>query len=534
MTKDVSEPRVYSYLRLSSAEQLKGDGARRQQQGFDDWYQREGAGMPIDAELTLVDFGVSAFRGDNVANGALAAFLKAVEAGHVPKGSILAIEALDRLSRQGVYDSAYLMIGILRCGVDIVTFGEGGMRFRHDADPQSQLVNLVIAITFLARGNNESVVKSDRVGKAWAKKRTVAQTESKPMTHLVPGWLKLEQGRVVVVHEHVPVVREIFERTAAGDGAGVIARDFNVRGVLPFGRPGRDGRIIKVGKGWHDSYVKKILANRAVIGEFQPGIKPKGCSWAPAGEPIPDYFPRVISDDLWHRAHAAKSERHRTGGRREAFRSLFRGMTFCAVCGSGMTYEDKGNRSSGPKLVCESARSKIACDHTLRYDYTRLEVAVLVMIGQKAKELFYAESEAISSVENEVKAIESRLERLTSGRSRLIESIEREQNSDARRAYAGRISEISFEISLAEGELKAKASLLKAVPKEAISDKLSDLHASLRQTETVDQRRSLNRRLKRLISRIEFCPRQGGGEITASFIGGGTAKYFTVAKRKRG
>src|SRR5262249_56251451 len=59
---------------------------------------------------------------------------------------------------------------------------------------------------------------------------------------------------------------------------------------------------------WHESSLNKILGNRAVLGEFQPHRTIDGTR-VPDGEPIKDYFPRVIDDELFYRAQAARTER---------------------------------------------------------------------------------------------------------------------------------------------------------------------------------------------------------------------------------
>ena len=63
--------KAYSYLRFSTPEQSKGDSLRRQTALADEYAKRHG--LTLDTELNLRDLGVSAFRGDNVAVGALGA-----------------------------------------------------------------------------------------------------------------------------------------------------------------------------------------------------------------------------------------------------------------------------------------------------------------------------------------------------------------------------------------------------------------------------------------------------------------------------
>src|SRR5262249_57958368 len=91
-------PRAFSYIRMSTPEQLLGHSLQRQLEAS--------AAYAAKHNLTLLesdqmrDIGISAFRGANIAIGALGRFLEAVKTKKVPGGSYLLVENLDRLSRQ--------------------------------------------------------------------------------------------------------------------------------------------------------------------------------------------------------------------------------------------------------------------------------------------------------------------------------------------------------------------------------------------------------------------------------------------------
>jgi DNA invertase Pin-like site-specific DNA recombinase len=88
---------AYSYIRFSSEPQAWGDSRRRQTALADRYAGKHG--LALDKTLSFRDIGVSAFRGRNRRNGALGAFLDAVEIGVVSRGSYLLVESFDRLSR---------------------------------------------------------------------------------------------------------------------------------------------------------------------------------------------------------------------------------------------------------------------------------------------------------------------------------------------------------------------------------------------------------------------------------------------------
>src|SRR5262249_40902693 len=111
---------AYSYIRFSHKRQQEGDSGRRQTAKVRDSYCSRHK-LLLDDSLNLRDLGVSAFRGDNVETGNPAAFLAAVKSGRVPKGSVLIVENLDRLTRNQTLKAVNLFSSILQAGATIVT-----------------------------------------------------------------------------------------------------------------------------------------------------------------------------------------------------------------------------------------------------------------------------------------------------------------------------------------------------------------------------------------------------------------------------
>src|SRR5262249_30127708 len=152
----------------STPDQARGDSLRRQTERAEEWCRRNGA--RLDSATTLHDLGKSAYLGDHRKNPdryALAAFLKMVEAGKIPRGSFLVVESLDRLTREHVRAAVTLFLSILEQGVSIVTTSPERV-FRHDSE---DMTDVIIAVVELSRGHGESARKSELVGAAWAEKR---------------------------------------------------------------------------------------------------------------------------------------------------------------------------------------------------------------------------------------------------------------------------------------------------------------------------------------------------------------------------
>jgi DNA invertase Pin-like site-specific DNA recombinase len=286
---------AFSYVRFSTPEQRKGDSLRRQTEDAQAWCERNGA--RLDASTTLHDLGTSAYRGDHRKNpdrNALAAFLKLVEDGRIPRGSFLVIESLDRLTREHIRPALTLLLNLIDAGVRIVQLKPVEMIYDEAVEP----MQLMMALMELARGNSESRVKSQRVGAAWEARRTHVRNGHKLLTSRVPAWVTVEGVRaesftLAVVPERAAVIRKIFALAAAGLGARRIVGKLS--GVPAFG--GQSAR-------WNPVYVAMILKDRRVLGECQPRRGGK-----PDGEAIKDYFPRVVSDADFDRAAGALRQR---------------------------------------------------------------------------------------------------------------------------------------------------------------------------------------------------------------------------------
>lgn len=362
--------KAYSYLRMSTDLQLKGDSRRRQLEASRAYAEENGLELADDAQLE--DIGVSAYKGDNVKDGALGRFLAAVKAGSVERGSYLLVESLDRLSREEILPAHTLFLSIVQAGINLVTLIDK----RVYRAKTTNLVDMITSLVSMERSHEESKTKSIRVGAAWKNKRAQA-SQGQPMTARCPAWLRLAPDRrsYELIPERVEIVRQIFEDTANGIGMFSVATRLNKAGVPAF-----------VGQnGWHQSYVAKTLGNRAVLGEFQPHIKVDG-KRIPEGESVAGYFPAIVSEDLFFRAQYAKSSRRPGGagaGRKgTGYTNLFTGLASCAYCKSRIVFENKGEGTrGGTYLVCDSAQRSLGCEAT-RWRYKDFEASFLAFVQE--------------------------------------------------------------------------------------------------------------------------------------------------------
>ncbi len=333
---------AYSYLRFSSPEQAKGDSVRRQTDLRDAWLAKSGA--RLDTSVSLRDDGKSAFTGEHRKNPdrhALAAFLRLVEMGRVPRGSYLIVENLDRLSREHIQPALILFLNLLQAGVRVVQL----LPVEQVFDAESESMAIMMAIMELSRGNSESRMKSERVGRAWAEKKRKAAADGTPLTKNLPGWLALDGGKIVLVPARAAVVKRAFALVAAGHGLVQIARTFTAERVPTFGRAAA----------WGSSTVHKVVRWRAALGEFQPRKKRTG---EPDGEPIANYFPAAVSEREWWAAQSALSSRdgggRSTGNGTGKHFNPFSGLLTDARDGTKV-YVTGGSPTARPALVSYAA-----------------------------------------------------------------------------------------------------------------------------------------------------------------------------------
>jgi DNA invertase Pin-like site-specific DNA recombinase len=226
-------PRAYSYRRFSQSVQAEGGSVARQTRMAAEYCKRKR--FALDDSLTLDDFGVSAFRGDNVREGALAGFLEACRTGRVPRGSYLIVESLDRLSRDQIRPALQLFLQLQDYGIVIVTL-QPEREYRPDGTDALALIEPLIVF---ARSHEESLMKSHRRRDAWRQARDRARAGGGPMLRTCPAWLEVVDGRFRVKEEAAAAVRQVFALARDGLGTYRIAERLNAAGVPVIGHGGQ-------------------------------------------------------------------------------------------------------------------------------------------------------------------------------------------------------------------------------------------------------------------------------------------------------
>jgi DNA invertase Pin-like site-specific DNA recombinase len=341
---------AYSYRRWSTPAQNDGTSLARQTAFAARWCSEHG--YHLDTDLNLTDAGVSAYRGRNATEGALAAFLDACRSGRVAKGSVLLLENLDRLSRDVVRKAARTLEDICAEGIDVVDLSDGGRRYSLESLDSDPMQFIVMTMHFM-RANQESVMKGQRVRAAREHAHREARTNGRLFTAMLPQWLEPPSGPrnsrraadITVIEDRAAVVRDIFTAFVAGEGQHSIARRLDASGIRAWGPSGR----------WTRRYIQKILRTPAVLGTYIPCQTEVigGTRRCKPEAPIENYYPRIIDDKLWHEAQARLAEVHPRGkAATKPVRNVLQGLCRCSVCGGTMS------KVRSKWLVCGEANSR--------------------------------------------------------------------------------------------------------------------------------------------------------------------------------
>lgn len=360
---DVQTP-VYIYIRFSTPKQEKGSSEARQKELCEEYAERRGWTV---AEH-IKDLGKSAWSGAHLESGNLGKFAARVRAGDIPPGSILLVEKLDRLSREGPDIAHDWMRDMFRHGLKIAAVGSGDTIFQQGGS----LLGTIEILMKAQLAEEESTNKSQRVRDAFARNLDAAH-KGRKITKKAPGWLVLRPDRsgFDVIEDRADTIRLIYQMSADGFGAPAIARKLNELGRKPF------GGWRKSSDTWEFSSVAMLLRHPGVEGDYVRG-------WlTPAkvgnGERIVGYYDhRIVDADLVARARAGVASRDKTGGARRSERvNLFSGLVYCEVCGARMNMRTTKKAAQYRYFQCSDAHMGRGCDHKALFAYEAFEIAAL-------------------------------------------------------------------------------------------------------------------------------------------------------------
>jgi hypothetical protein len=287
--------------------------------------------------------------------------LKLVQAGKIPKGSALIIEEMDRLSREEATEAIPQFFSIINKDVQIVTLHDGKIYSKKSVNVS--LGDRLQSFIDMDQAHQESRKKSDRLKAAWEAKRN--GMGARVLSGRCPAWLKRSDDwkGFQKIPDRTKIVQKIFQWRASNQSPNSIVKRLN-----------QSPDVWRPKNGWRKSYIQKILRSRAVIGEYQACRMIDG-ERQPAGDPTPNYFPSVVSPDLFRSVQEKIRLNRETfkGGRTGRVSNLFAYLIKCGRCGGSVAYVDKGPYSGGGYLICDRAQRRAGCDSAQKWKYDEFE-----------------------------------------------------------------------------------------------------------------------------------------------------------------
>lgn len=391
-----------SYSRFSCLLQADGDSLDRQERMYRQFCERHNL---TPGREVYADKGRSGYSGEHRTRGRLGQLIEAAKEGRFDPGTVIVIEAWDRLGRLRPDRQTELVAELLRTGVSVGVCRLDDV-FTEDDFGSHKWTTLAV---FIQLAHQESKQKAERVGASWEQRRKRARETGALVGSRMPAWIELKDGKPTLIPERAAVLQRIFRLAADGFGHARIVRTLTEDGTAAFGkRAVSEGRTRSQFSGaWSKSYVSLLLRDKRVIGEYQPYKGDK-----PDGEPVAGYFPAAVPVELFEAARAALGARlvvdslgRKTGLKHGRYTNIFRGLlTHARPGGEGFVIHNKGTEAK-PALMLISARGREGREaRSYTFPYHLLERSVLNLLRElKVKDLLPADASAAPSRADELR-----------------------------------------------------------------------------------------------------------------------------------
>lgn len=359
---------AWTYVRWSKVEQGEAgrDSESRQLRDVADFCRRHH--LDADPSRVIVDRGRSGYAGAHLARGELGKFIRRVELGEIPAGSVLVVEEFDRLSRLPIGEATKIIDLFTAKNIRVGVVATDQIL---DSKSKNNLLSVIGMTLRVYLATEESEKKRTRSRSAWIAKRKHVEAGGK-LAGYHPGWLRLDgAGKWQFVREKVKSIAKIFDLYLTGSGMGThrIASHLNANGYPTMRDGGR----------WVGNSVRQVLLNPAVHGEWTPRTHERVLTNEEvdeevdstrtvkvtkflstsvrdaAMETIPDYYKAVVDRATWERAVAKLQSDYLGGGGRGEMSNVFQRIMRCAECGGPVQQvARRGHRY----LFCYHARHK--------------------------------------------------------------------------------------------------------------------------------------------------------------------------------
>ena len=403
-----------------------------------------------------------------------------IEAGLV---SMVIVKDMSRFGRNYLEVGLYTEIRFPEMGVRFIAVNDG-------VDSDDQMGN---DFTPFRNIINEWYAK-DTSKKIRAVFRNKGMSGQRLSTNAPYGYIRGEDGHLLVDEETAPVVELIFQLCAEGNGPGKIARMLKERsiptpGTIEFQRTGRTRNYHPDNPcGWNESSISNILEQDAYLGrttnfkttklsyKSKKKIENTPDKWAV----FEDTHKAIIDPETWEIVQKAREQRRRPTKMGEM--GMFSGLAYCADCGARLYHCRTASWTHEQECyTCATYRGKKGCSA----HYIRAVVLEQLVLQNLQRVVAYAQEDEDEFVrrimENKMALQRTEQEKA----KRKLEKQERRYNeldTIIQRLYedhvVGKLSEERF-AKLSEGYEQEQAEL-----KQSIADLSVIVHAA--QTQAVN------------------------------------------------
>jgi len=345
---------IFSYCRVSTSEQDgKGKSGLDNQQHINDAAIEH---LMKTDDFTLLEPVVevgSAYKGSN-----LSGVLEDAKRGDFPSGSIMVLMDQTRFSRSSFRDAIDKMYDLVDTGLKI-HFSSTGQTI--GADNIEDFGTHITVLATMKASNDESKIKSNRNHASYS--RSVEKGENIYVGRL-PNWLEHTydtSGSKPIINgfkvreDRRTVIETIYNQYNSGVGATGITKLLN-KTVTPWSEYDNK-RIDKNNRVWRESYISKLLVNRALIGErvFYKGRD---------NEKIEaDYYPPAISKEMFYQAEEIRKNRGKgSSGGFKYKTNFYAGLVYCGYCGSKCGVQNFNNGRLSTLRCTAKAKCEVSTD----------------------------------------------------------------------------------------------------------------------------------------------------------------------------
>jgi DNA invertase Pin-like site-specific DNA recombinase len=370
-----------SYSRFSDPKQAKGDSETRQELMFREFCSRHN--LTALAEV-FADRGRSGYKDEHRKKGRLGQLIAMAKDDRFERGTVIVVEAWDRLGRLRPDRQTDLLAELLRTGVSIGVCRLDDI-FSEDDFGTHKWTTLAV---FIQMAYQESKQKAERVAASWERRRQRARERGELLTARLPAWMECVNGEARLIPERATVVRRIYQLAANGYGCTRIVGTLDKERVAPFGSVVvNEGRTRSQFCGrWTRPYVRLILNDRRAVGEFQP----RKIDDSPDGPPLAGFYPAAVTEEEFLLARAAqvqrdnqRDKRGRAIGPRQGSKyvNTFRGLLRHARDGEGWVLHNRGTtKVREPILV--NAKGNSGRDRCYTFRYALFEEGILKLLSE--------------------------------------------------------------------------------------------------------------------------------------------------------